>query len=86
MIIIHGGRNDMKNEIYCDAVLLDMETMNWIHPKYTNEPPLMRSEHKSIIISSKLFIFGGTNGENLINFDFTIFNLDFFGQSNEQNS
>ena len=75
MLIIHGGRNDMKNELYNDIVLLDMETMNWIHPNFLSEPPLQRSEHKSLIISSKLFIFGGTNGESLINFDFTIFNL-----------
>ena len=85
MIIIHGGRNDMKNELYNDIILLDMESMNWIHPQFLNEPPLERSEHKSIIISSKLFIFGGTNGENMINFDFTIFNIDFFNQNNESN-
>ena len=81
MIIIHGGRNDMKNELYNDIVLLDMEAMNWIHPQFLSEPPLQRSEHKSVVISSKLFIFGGTNGENLINFDFTIFDLDFFGMN-----
>ena len=85
MIIIHGGRNDMKNELYSDIVLLDMENMNWIHPKFMSEPPLQRSEHKSVIISSKLFIFGGNNGESLINFDFTIFDLDFFGQNKEIN-
>ena len=85
MLIIHGGRNDIKNELYNDIVLLDMESMNWIHPEFSSEPPLQRSEHKSVIISSKLFIFGGTNGESLINFDFTIFDLDFFGQNNETN-
>ena len=58
-----------------------MEAMNWIHPQFLSEPPLQRSEHKSVVISSKLFIFGGTNGENLINFDFTIFDLDFFGMN-----
>ena len=83
MLIIHGGRNDMKNEIYNDIVLLDMESMNWIHPQFQSELPLQRSEHKSVIISSKLFIFGGTNGENLMNFDFTIFNIDFFNQWND---
>ena len=85
MLIIHGGRNDLKNEIYNDIILLDMENMNWIHPQFQSEPPLQRSEHKSIIISSKMFIFGGTNGESLINFDFTIFDIDFFGQNNEFN-
>ena len=85
MIIIHGGRNDLRNELFNDIVLLDMETMNWIHPEFLNEPPLQRSEHRSIIISSKLFIFGGTNGENMINFDFTIFDIDFFNQNNDYN-
>ena len=85
MLIIHGGRNDIKNELYNDIVLLDMETMNWIHPQFNGDPPLQRSEHKSVIISSKLFIFGGTTGENLINFDFTIFDLDFFRPNYMQN-
>ena len=85
ILIIHGGRNDIKNELYNDIVLLDMETMNWIHPQFNGDPPLQRSEHKSVIISSKLFIFGGTTGENLINFDFTIFDLDFFRPNYMQN-
>ena len=81
IIIIHGGRNDLKNEIYNDIYLLDMEKMNWICPKFENQVPVKRYEHKSFIVSSKLFIFGGSNGERLFNFDFSIFNLDFFDQN-----
>ena len=85
MIIIHGGRNDIKNEIYNDIILLDLETLNWIHGKFDEDPPLERSEHKSLIIADRLFIFGGCNGETLLNFDFTIVNLDFFGQKQNNN-
>jgi len=80
LIVIHGGRNELKNEVYNDIILLDMENMCWIHTKFWGEKPLARSEHKAVVISNKLFIFGGVNNKNFINFDFTIFNLDFFAQ------
>ena len=80
LIVIHGGRNDLKNEVYNDIVLLDMENMCWIQTKFWGEKPLHRSEHSAVVISNKLFIFGGINNNKYINFDFTIFNLDFFAQ------
>ena len=48
--------------------------------KFWGEKPKERAEHNAVIISNKLFVFGGTNNDNYINFDFTIFNLDFFAQ------
>ena len=80
LIVIYGGRNDLKNEVYNDIVLLDMENMCWIHTKFWGEKPLHRSEHCAVVLSNKLFIFGGINNNKFINFDFTIFNLDFFAQ------
>ena len=80
LIVIYGGRNDLKNEVYNDIVLLDMENMCWIHTKFWGDKPLERSEHNAVVISNKLFIFGGINNQKFINFDFTIFNLDFFAQ------
>ena len=80
LIVIHGGRNDLKNEVYNDIVLLDMENMCWIQTKFWGEKPLHRSEHSAVVISNKLFIFGGITNNKYINFDFTIFNLDFFAQ------
>ena len=80
LIVIHGGRNDLKNEVYNDIILLDMENMCWIHTKFWGEKPLHRSEHNAVVLSNKLFIFGGINNAKFINFDFTIFNLDFFAQ------
>lgn len=80
LIVIYGGRNDIKNEVYNDIVLLDMENMSWIHTKFWGDIPKERSGHNAVIISNKLFVFGGRNNINFINFDFTIFNLDFFAQ------
>ena len=80
LIVIYGGRNDLKNEVYNDIVLLDMENMCWIRTKFWGEKPQKRSEHNAVVISNKLFVFGGVNNVNFINFDFTIFNLDFFAQ------
>ena len=85
MVIIHGGRNEIKNEIYNDIVLLDLESLDWVHPKFEGDSPLERSEHKSLTVADKMFIFGGTNGETLLNYDFTIVNLDFFGKINNYN-
>ena len=84
LIVIYGGRNDIKNEVYNDIVLLDMENMSWIHTKFWGEKPLKRSEHNAVVISNKLFVFGGVNNYNFFNFDFTIFNLDFFAQKYAQ--
>ena len=84
LIVIYGGRNDNLNEVYNDIVLLDMENMCWIHTKFWGDKPLKRSEHNAVVISNKLFVFGGVNNFNFINFDFTIFNLDFFAQKYAQ--
>ena len=84
LIVIYGGRNDNKNEVYNDIVLLDMENMCWIQTKFWGDSPLKRSEHNAVVISNKLIVFGGVNNFNFINFDFTIFNLDFFAQKYAQ--
>ena len=80
LIVIYGGRNDIKNEVYNDMILLDMENMSWVHTKFWGENPRARSEHNAVVISNKIFVFGGADNENFINFNFTIFNLDFFAQ------
>ena len=84
LIVIYGGRNDLKNEVYNDITLLDMENMCWIKTIFWGEKPVGRSEHNAVVISNKLFVFGGVNNFNFINFDFTIFNLDFFAQKYAQ--
>ena len=78
MIIIHGGKNEMKSEFYNDIFMLDLKNMDWVHPLFQDEVPLERAEHKSIVISDCLFILGGTSSDHLLNFDFMIVNLNFF--------
>lgn len=77
MIFIHGGKNDFENELYLnDIVILDLQTLNWIHPETNNISPPSRAEHSSVIIGNQLVIFGGSNAESLLNFDFLMINVD----------
>ena len=77
LIIIHGGRNDiLSSQFLNDFWILDLENMNWVNPTFLDSIPLNRAEHQSLVIGNKLIIFGGTNGVNLLNFDFTFLNLD----------
>ena len=78
MIIIYGGKNELKQESFInDIILLDLETLDWIHPVYNNFIPPERAEHLSTIIGNQLIVFGGTSAEALLNFDFILFNIDF---------
>ena len=78
MIIIYGGKNELKQESFMnDMILLDLETLDWIHPVYNNFVPPERAEHLSIIIGNELIIFGGTSAESLLNYDLILFNIDF---------
>ena len=77
MIFIHGGKNDFENDLHLnDIIILDLETLDWIHPVTNNLIPPSRGEHLSTIIGNQLVIFGGSNAESLLNFDFMMINLD----------
>ena len=77
MIFIHGGKNDFVNEMHLnDIVMLDLETLDWIYPVTNNLIPPSRAEHFSAIIGNQLVIFGGSNAESLLNFDFMMINID----------
>jgi hypothetical protein len=78
MIIIHGGKNDLHDQSFMnDITILDLETLDWIHPSCNNFIPPERAEHLSLIVGNQLIIFGGTSAEALMNFDFIMINLDF---------
>ena len=77
MIFIHGGKNDFVNDIHMhDIVMLDLQTLNWIHPITNNFVPPARAEHFSTMIGNQVVIFGGSNAESLLNFDFMMINVD----------
>ena len=77
MIFIHGGKNDFLDDVHLnDIVMLDLETLDWIHPSYNNLIPPSRAEHFSILIGNQIVIFGGSNAESLLNFDFMMINID----------
>jgi len=78
MLIIHGGKNEFNSDNFMnDITLLDLESLDWIHPTCNNFLPPERAEHLSVIIGNELIIFGGTSAENLLNFDFILVDLDF---------
>ena len=78
MIIIHGGKNDLNEQSFMnDIAMLDLETMDWIHPSFNNFIPPERAEHLALIVGNQLIIFGGTSAEALMNFDYIMVNLDF---------
>ena len=78
MIIIYGGKNEFEfPSYYGDMILLDLRTMNWIYPSFVKEKPVKRAQHLSIIIGDELIIFGGTTGNEILNYDFTVVDLNF---------
>ena len=77
MIFIHGGKNDFLDDVLLnDIVMLDLETLDWIHPATNNLIPPSRAQHFSIVIGNQIVIFGGSNAESLLNFDFMMINVD----------
>ena len=77
MIFIHGGKNDFVNDMHMnDIVILDLQTLNWMHPVTNNFVPPARAEHFSTVIGNQIVIFGGSNAESLLNFDFMMINVD----------
>ena len=76
MIFIHGGKNDFQSELFLnDIVMLDLQTLHWIHPGTNNFVPPSRAQHLSTIIGNQLVIFGGSNAESLLNFDLMMINV-----------
>ena len=81
MIIIYGGKNELDiPSYYGDMTLLDLRIMNWIQPVFMKEKPIKRAQHLSIVIGEELIIFGGTTGNKLLNYDFTIVDLNLFNK------
>lgn len=82
IIIIHGRQNDRLSSLPLkDICFLNLETMNWIHPEYNGDELLGRTNHVSFIIEGQLIIFGGVAAEKILNFDFTLFDIDFFNKN-----
>ena len=77
LIFIHGGKNDFESEMHLnDIVMLDLETLNWVHPMTNNYKPPSRAGHVSSIIGNQIVIFGGANAESLLNFDLMMININ----------
>lgn len=81
MIIIYGGKNELDFPCYYeDMTLLDLQMMNWIHPSFSQEKPIKRAQHLSVVIGEELIIFGGTTGNEILNYDFMVVDLNLFNK------
>ncbi|KAJ3039608.1 hypothetical protein HDV00_012066 [Rhizophlyctis rosea] len=63
-IVIFGGMNDdwRKPPEYGrlnDVAVLDLDGMQWVHPKISGIQPSGRSLHTACLVNQKLYIFGG---------------------------
>ncbi len=81
ILILHGGRNDMKKSIfYNDFWVLDLVLHQWT--KMTTFDGINknkchpRAEHCSIIVENYLLIFGGCDEKNFLGSDIMTVSLD----------
>ncbi|KRX07512.1 hypothetical protein PPERSA_11061 [Pseudocohnilembus persalinus] len=79
ILAIHGGKNDQNlvSEYYLnDTYILQLYNMNWIKIQDFGEKPIPRFNGQMGFFDSKLFIFGGLNGEGYCNSNVQILELD----------
>jgi hypothetical protein len=79
-LIVHGGRNDYKNDNYSlnDTFIFDLEYFQWhkvILIGIDKNNILPRCGHQSVISGNQLFIFGGMNNNTFIGSSMFIINL-----------
>lgn len=79
-LIVYGGRNDdifsKNNQENCfnDIHLLSLSTLGWSEVLFLNKIPRNpRAGHASLVIGTRLFIFGGSNFQE--NFVETVFDM-----------
>jgi hypothetical protein len=78
-LILHGGRNDiLKQSVFNDFWVFDLEDFKWIKANINPYTPKDRSEHCSVKYKNQLLILGGTNLKKYNSMDFFIVNLDLF--------
>ncbi|KAI8381132.1 uncharacterized protein BYT42DRAFT_293592 [Radiomyces spectabilis] len=63
-LIIYGGTGEDEEEYYADIIVLDLQTMTWIHPTTTGYQPEGRVKHSATIYDDKLYIAGGLTRHN----------------------
>jgi N-acetylneuraminic acid mutarotase len=59
-LYLFGGYDGNKS--YNEMIVLDLESMEWVHPEVKGEPPVSRNAHTMTSYDSKLLLFGGHSG------------------------
>jgi hypothetical protein len=73
-IIAFGG---VLNGKACNNIaIMDIESLVWVCPETTGDKPRSRCDHGSAVLGNKMFIFGGSGGEDLWLNDLTYLDLD----------
>ena len=75
ILIINGGKNDLRSIFYNDIYVVDLELLNWIKVAVIDNLPLERAEHCSCILGNKLYIFGGVKEKKFIGSDLFVLNI-----------
>lgn len=84
-IIIFGGKGD-KGNVYRDLHALDPVTMTWYQGPEGGGAPSSRFDHTANLVGgTKLFIFGGWNGEEFFN-DVFVLDLEIMAWSQPSTS
>ncbi|KAA3680030.1 host cell factor [Paragonimus westermani] len=55
-LLVYGG---MSGNRLGDLWQLEIDTMNWVKPVVTGDPPAPRSLHSATVIGNRMFVFGG---------------------------
>lgn len=82
ILIIYGGRDDgvisngQQSSLMNDIMLLNLEHMEWIRAEVTGFRFKPRCAHTSIIIESKMIIFGGFTEKSYLDSDLLVVELD----------
>ena len=74
-LVLFGGYDGGR--CFNDTVLLDLDTLTWIHPAITGPLPPPRNAHAIAVVGHRLYLFGGHSGSKHLR-DLFIFNTTTF--------
>ncbi|PKK68027.1 galactose oxidase, partial [Rhizophagus irregularis] len=73
-IIIYGGTDVSRSELYGDVAILDTNTWTWSKQETTNSPP-NRSGHTATLVGANMIVAFGSTGSSTIDSSIYILNI-----------
>jgi hypothetical protein len=74
-LVLHGGKSEMQEVVYKDFYYFDLFTSSWCLINIVGVSN-RRSEHSSVCVNNRLYIFGGTSETEYCGSDFLILDFD----------